>query len=119
MNKIQITRVSFRCHSWAKGQTLNALSSVGKAPGELLLVETGRRRGNNRGRLFILGQIPRDLLRILGKFPLQQGAVAIGGRVGAICVDSQILLLRSGLKLGAGVDPHIGVIFISEVIAGI
>ena len=46
-------------------------------------------------------------------------AVTSGGMLGAISVDSQILLQRSGLELGAGVVPHIGVKFISEVIVGI
>ena len=67
---------------------------------------------------------------ILGEFFLQQGAVTVGGKVGAIGVDSQILLLESGLELGAGlsrlglemgvrVSPHMGGVYISEDTGGI
>ena len=72
-----------------------------------------------------LDKILRDLLRILGELPPLPRAVTGGGIARATGVNSQILLLKSGLELGAElsrlglkmgvrVGPHIGVVFINE-----
>ena len=50
---------------------------------------------------------------------LQQGAVSSGGELEATGVDSQMLLYRSGLKVGVRVNPHIGVLYINEDIGSI
>ena len=65
----------------------------------------------------------------LANYLPQQGAVTVGGKVGATGVDSQILLLRSGLEVfqwqippGSQVTPsglvvvgpHIGGVYINE-----
>ena len=46
-------------------------------------------------------------------------AVTIGGRLGAIGVDGQVLPLWLGLEIGAGFGQHIGEVYISEGTVGI
>ena len=53
------------------------------------------------------------------RIPPLTGAVTGGGIVGATGVNSQMLLLRSGLELVARVSPHIGGVDINEDIEGI
>ena len=95
---------------------------------EFLLVE--KQEGGvvvKRDRLLVfdnLDKILRDLWRILGELPPLTRAVTGGGIVRAIGVNSQTILLKSGLELGAElsglglkmgirVGPHIGLSFIS------
>ena len=48
------------------------------------------------------------------RIPPITGAVAADGRLVAISVNSQVLLLWLGLEVSAGFDPHIGGLYISE-----
>ena len=58
-------------------------------------------------------QRSRDQVVILGKV-LPTGAGAIIGRLGAVGVGVQMLLLCSGLELLIMYDPHIGGVNINE-----
>ena len=104
------------------------------ALGDLPLVETGRRRGSTKDCLLVLSRIPRDLLRILGEFPLQQGLL-----LSVAELEPSVLTARYLSLLGLEVlpwqvlpgsqfilpglvrfGPHIGEVIINEdtVIAG-
>ena len=98
------------------------------ALGDLPLVETGRRHGSTKDRLLVLNRIPRNLLRILGEFPLQQGLLLSVAEwepsvltawcfflLGLEVFQWQVPPGSHFTSLGlVGVGPHIGGVYINE-----
>ena len=63
-------------------------------------------------------QVARLSSALLWRIPPLTGVVDVDGRLGAVGVDNQVLLLQLGLEMNAGSGPHIGQVYINEVMGG-